>query len=187
MLRTTACASAITKQHSMPVPKRTKTHENQTSDWMASVRRLQRCRSGIQRELCSQASRQMGHEHQVTFITCRVGLHAADDALLAEPVSSEPRRSSSLVRSTFSMLPPHIISFFEPQCGFSQVAVPYQSSLEIPVASPEQGTGPVPACQRAVVHDRGRHPLQVLGRMKRFGAGKVRERKLCAPVWRWIH
>src|SRR5262245_20948451 len=133
---------------------------------MASVLALQRDRSGVHRELRSNACREMRNQIEIVFVSGGVGLKPTDDILFKrwwlELVPQEQFVCAILILEPA----PNIIAFGKAKRGFRQISIPNQSRIEGSVSSPQQSTRPVSVHQWPVVHDRGGHSPQVLGRMK---------------------
>src|SRR5215470_5597121 len=153
---------------------------------MASVLALQRDRSRVHGELRSDACGEMRNQIEIVFVSCGVRLNPTDDVLF-KSWSLELVLREQFVCAIHILEPaPNIIAVGKAKRRFRQISIPNRARIEGSVSSPQQSTRPVSVRQWPVVHDRGGHPPQVLGRMKGFWASEMGDRVLCTPVWRGI-
>src|SRR5690242_5292312 len=110
---------------------------------MASVLALQRDRSRVQRELCSNACREMRNQIEIVFISSGVRLNPADDSLFKRRwLELVPQKQ--FVCAIHVLEPtPDIIAFGKAKRGFRQISISNQACIKASVSSPQQGTRPV--------------------------------------------
>src|SRR5690242_16060186 len=150
--------------------KRAHAQEQYAANWMISILCFQFVRRRVEGELAADCSSEMRNKTKVMVVTCRVRLHAADDALAKINRFELIAEQQFIGAVRIFNAPPDVIAFGESPGGLGQVAVPNQA-FRAAIAAPNQRAGPIAARKWAVVHNRGRHAVDIFVWMQHLRAG----------------